>query len=104
MGGINLAPAESRIDRIVAALRQMMQGRDNACGVVTLTAGATTTTVPAPNCASDSKVFISPATAYAAAEIGNGTLYVSAVANEQFTIAHANDATTDRTFFWTVRG
>lgn len=104
MGGINLAPAEQRLDRIVTAIRQMMSGRDNACGAVTLAANAGTTVVAAPNCAGDSKIFLTPTTAHAAAEIGNGTLYVSAVTNGQFTLTHANNAQTDRSFFWTVRG
>lgn len=104
MSGINLAQGERSLDRIVQAIRQIMQGRDNASGTVTLTANAATTTVQAPNCASGSSVFLTPKTANAAAEYGGGTIYVSSVLNGSFTITHANTAATDKTFFWTTRG
>jgi hypothetical protein len=45
-----------------------------------------------------------PASANAATEIGNGTMYVSAVANGSFTITHANSATTGRTFLYAIVG
>lgn len=104
MGGINLSPGERAIDRIVHAIRQIMQGRNNACGTVTLTENDTTTSVAAVNCAADSKIFLTPITADAAAELAAGGLYVSAVANGSFTLTHANDTSTDRTFFWTAQG
>jgi hypothetical protein len=37
-------------------------------------------------------------TANAAAEVGAGTIYISAVSHRSFTITHANNAQTDRTF------
>lgn len=45
-----------------------------------------------------------PAWANAAAEVGNYTMYVRAVANGVFTITHANSATTGRVFLWAVVG
>lgn len=104
MSGINLSPGDRDIGRLNQAIRQMMQGRDNAGGTVTLTANAASTTVTAPNCATGCGVFTEATTANAAAEKGNGTLYVSAVVNGSFTITHANNAQTDRTFFWSARG
>lgn len=104
MGGINLAQGERSLDRIVQAIRQIMQGRDNASGTVTLIANAASTTVSAPNCAAESKVFLESTTAHAAAERAAGTLHISAVANGSFTITHVNNAQIDRTFFWTTRG
>jgi hypothetical protein len=104
MSGINLALGEKSTTRIVQAIQQIMQGRDNASGSVTLAVSAATTTVSAPNCAETSRVFLQPVTADAAAEIAAGGCYVSAVANSSFTITHANNSKSDRTFHWTARG
>lgn len=104
MGGINLAPGEGWSSRIVQAIRQLMQGRNNATGEVTLAASATTTTVAAPNCSSESEVFLQALTAHAAAEVGNGTIYVSTIANGSFTITHASNSQTDRTYSWVALG
>lgn len=104
MSGINLSPGEIEPGRFNQAIRQMMQGRDNAGGTVTLTANAATTTVSAPNCATGCGVFLQASTASAATEVGNGTIYISAVVNGSFTITHANSAVADRSFFWTARG
>lgn len=86
--------------RINQAIRDLFAGRSNAVGEVTLTESTTTTAVTAINVGADTKIFLMPTTANAAAEIGNGTAYVSAVGQGTFTITHANNAQTDRTFFW----
>ena len=99
-----LSPSETQPYRIVAAVRQLMQGRSNATGQVTLAANAGTTSVAAPSCAPSSQVFLFPVTAHAAAELGNGTLYVSAVASRAFTLTHANNTQTDRTFSFVCLG
>ena len=65
---------------------------------------ATTTVVTDKNCAAGSTPLLTPVTANAATEVGNGTLYVSAVANGSFTITHANSATTGRTFLYALHG
>ncbi len=106
MSGINLAPGETNVARIVAAIRQLIAGRSNATGAVTLNANATSTTVAAPNCAAASEVFLFPRTASAAAEVKNGTIYVAAasIANRSFVITHANNAQTDRTFSYLAIG
>jgi hypothetical protein len=49
-------------------------------------------------------VLLTPTTAHAATEVGNGTLYVSAVANGSFTLAHANNNQADRTFLYACFG
>jgi hypothetical protein len=43
-------------------------------------------------------------TANAAAEVGNGTIYVSAVTNGSFTLTHANNSQVDRTFRYAISG
>jgi len=90
--------------KIVLAVQQLAAGRSNATGTVTLAAGAATTVVTDKNCAAGSTPLLTPTTANAAAEIGNGTLYVSAIANGSFTITHANSATTGRTFLYAFVG
>lgn len=90
--------------RLSQAINELYQGRSNAIGTVTLTASAATTVVAAENCGDESVVFLSPTTANAAAEIGNGTIYVSAVGNGTFTLTHASNAQTDRTFGYVAIG
>lgn len=89
---------------IVKAIRDLFEGRSNAVGTVTLTENETTTTVTAINCGAGSRPFLMSTTANAAAEFGNGTIYVSSVASGSFTITHANNAQTDRTFFYVCLG
>lgn len=106
MSGVSLSHGETLISRVVAAVRALAAGRTNATGVVTLAAGVTTTTVQAPNCATDSQVFLFPRTANAAAEVGNGTIYILAtnVTAAQFVITHANAISVDRTFSYVCLG
>jgi hypothetical protein len=99
-----LSPAESEPYRIVNAIRQLAAGRSNATGSLTLAANAASTTIAAPNCAAASQVFLFPKTAHAAAELAGGACYVSAVANASFTVTHANNAQTDRTFAYACLG
>ncbi|WFU53863.1 hypothetical protein QA639_29980 [Bradyrhizobium pachyrhizi] len=95
---------ETDLKKIVLAIQGLAAGRSNAVGTVTLATGASTTIVSTPNAASGSTPILTPASANAATELGNGTLYVSAVANGSFTIAHANSATVGRTFLYAVLG
>jgi hypothetical protein len=95
---------ETDLKKIVLAIQQLASGRSNAVGSVTLTTGAATTTVTDSNCSSGSVPILVPATANAAAEVGNGTMYVSAVDNGSFTINHANSATSGRTFKYALLG
>lgn len=98
-----LQPSERDIGTIVRAIIELCKGHSNAIGAITLVANATTTTVPAPTCSDTSIPLLIPQTAHAAAEIGNGTLYVTA-GRESFIITHANNGQTDRTFGWYVAG
>lgn len=101
-----LLPAITETDqkKINLSIQQLGAGRSNAVGTVTLTTSSATTTVTTANCAAGSTPILTPTTANAAAEIGNGTMYVSAVANNSFTITHANSATTNRTFLYAILG
>jgi len=87
------------------AIRQLIEGRSNAVGLVTLATGAVSTTVTATNCGPSSAVFLFPATADAATYLG-GTVYVTQanVKKGSFTISHASTALTDVTFWWVCLG
>lgn len=95
---------EKDISKLVLSLQELASGRSNAVGTFTLTTGAASTTVTDSNCAAGSTVIPIPTTANAAAELGNGTMYLSAVANKSFTFTHANSATTGRTFKYAIVG
>lgn len=98
-----LQPSERDLAAIVSTIIELCKGHSNAIGSVTLNANATTTTVSAPTSSETSIPQLTPQTVNAAAEIGNGTLYVIA-GRESFTITHANNGQTDRTFGWYVAG
>jgi hypothetical protein len=93
---------ERDLSRVIFLTNQLGQGRTNANGTVTLDDGETSTTVAAPNCAEGSGVFLSARTANAAAALA--TAYVGTVSNGSFVITHANNAQTDRNFFWVALG
>ncbi len=95
---------ETDLKKIVLAIQQLAAGRSNAVGSVTLTPGASSTTVTTANCAAGSVPILVPASANAAAEAGNGTMYVSAVANGAFTVTHANSTMAGRVFLYAVVG
>ncbi|WP_315806711.1 MULTISPECIES: hypothetical protein [unclassified Bradyrhizobium] len=95
---------ETDLKKIVLALQQLAAGRSNAVGSVTLATGASSTVVNDKNCAAGSTPILTPASAAAATELGNGTIYVSAVANGTFTIVHANGAIAGRTFLYALLG
>lgn len=95
---------EKDLSKLVLSLQELAAGRSNAVGTVTLTTGAASTVVATDNCAVGSTPILTATTANAAAEVGNGTIYVSAVANKSFTITHANSATTGRTFRYAIVG
>jgi hypothetical protein len=104
MSGNVPIPTEQDPYKIVRAIRDLFEGRSNAVGSFTLTANAASTTVTAPNCGAGASVLAFPRTANAAAELGNGTLYIGTVGNGAFVVTHANNAQTDRTFHYAAFG
>jgi hypothetical protein len=95
---------EKDLAKFALSIQQLAAGRSNATGTFTLTAGATSTAVTAPNCSINSVPLVSPTTANAAAEMGNGTMYIGTIADGSFTVTHANNGQTDRTFRWVAIG
>jgi len=98
---------ETDLKKIILAIQQLAAGRSNAVGTVTLaTSSATTVVTPTQSgmIAPGSVPILVPTTANAATEVGNGTMYVSSVGKDTFTITHANSATAGRTFLYAVLG
>lgn len=93
---------EKDLGKYALSLQQLAAGRSNATGSVTLAAGATSTTVAADNCAPQSAVFLFPKTANGAAALA--TTFINSVGKQSFTISHANNAQTDRSFFYVCLG
>ena len=89
---------------VALAVDQMGRGRSNAFGTVTLAENQATTTVDDDNVGAESFIGLTPKTANAAAELGNGTLYISAQSDGSFTLTHANNPQTDRTFTYAIQG
>jgi hypothetical protein len=99
-----LPPASADPRRIAAVVNRVAQGKLNCTGTLTLAAGAASTAVSDPRATAASVILLMPATANAAAELGNGTCYVSARTKGGFTLAHANNAQIDRTFAYAIFG
>jgi len=90
---------------LVTAVQQLMQGRSNAVGTVTLRASQTTTTITGPMVNDQGHVFLSPRTANAAAAQATTYASISRIAGvPTVTITHANNSQTDRTFGYVVLG
>ncbi len=106
MAGTKPSTGETRLAAIVQAIRELFEGRSHAIGSFTLTANAASTTVSALNCGVKSVILLSPRTANAAAEIGNGTIYIASgnIKNKQFVVTHANNAQADRTYDYAIQG
>ena len=86
------------------AVNLLIDGKFNSTGTVTLTASAASTAVTDYRAGPDSVIVFTPTTANAASEQGGGTMYLSARAKQGFTLTHANNSQTDRTFLYIVIG
>lgn len=103
MSTVALRGTETRLQRIVQAIRDLQQGRSNAHGAFTLTGdgAATSLVVTAQTCAAGSHVNVTPTTANAAALMTG--LYTIA-ADASFTVRHAATNDGDCTFTWSING
>jgi alkanesulfonate monooxygenase SsuD/methylene tetrahydromethanopterin reductase-like flavin-dependent oxidoreductase (luciferase family) len=93
--------ARSRDLREIAEVVHLLSR--NRSGEVTLTPGATVTTVIDPTVTPDSFIQFAPLTATAGTEVGMHVLAADQLLGS-FTITHANSAVTDRTFRWIAAG
>jgi len=91
---------------IADIIRQIMTGKINATGSVTLTANSATTTLTDARLSINSVVLFDPTTATAATELYGATMYVLTAnrTNGVWTITNANNAQTDRTFKYLIIG
>jgi hypothetical protein len=85
-------------------VNNLLDGKSNNTGTFTCTASAATTAVTDFRAGKSSIILLMPQTANAAAEVGNGTIHVSTRAKQSFTVTHANNSQTDRTFGYVVIG
>ncbi len=98
-------PPQGGTPRDVAqAVNLLIDGKHNAKGSFTLTASTTTTVVTDLRVGEDSVITMTPITSNASAEVGGGTMFLSSRGDSSFTITHANNSQTDRTFIYTVTG
>lgn len=95
---IQLQPGEKDITRIVSAIIQLVQGRQNSVGDVTLTPSVTSTTVSFQNCSTGCRVFLFPQTANAAAALATTYILATNILQGSFVITHANNAQIDKSF------
>jgi hypothetical protein len=104
--GLSLAPNESDPRKLSAVIRQLLEGRGNTVGTVTLTSDgtATTTTVTAQNCGPNSIVFMAPLTADAAAAAPTTYVKKSDITAGQFVVTHIATTFDDETFGWVCLG
>ena len=90
--------------QIAEVVNRTLDGGINATGSVTLTDSSATTVVADKRLSATSYFGLMPTTANAAAEIGNGTIYVSSQGKQTLTLTHANNAQTDRTYRYCILG
>lgn len=83
---IQLQPSERDPQRIVDAIIQLVLGRQNSVGDVTLTPAAISTFVSFPNCSKDCRVFLQAQTAAAVA--AQATVSPADILQRGFTIRH----------------
>lgn len=104
--GLYLNPTEQDQIKQNFAIRQLIEGRSNAVGTVTLTHDgvATSTTVTADTCGPNSCVFLFPTTAHAAAVVASTYVKTTDVSGGQFVVTHAATSNADVIFFFVCLG
>jgi hypothetical protein len=92
--------------QLARTVNSAVSGKTNNVGEITLTENAASTTLSDVRLTYFSNVYFEPLTANAAAEKANGTMYAAAGDrnNLEWTITHANNAQTDRTFRYAIIG
>ncbi len=96
-----LDDAQQRL-RVVESINNLIDGKLRVTGTVTLAAGATSTIVEDNLFESNMVPCFTALTANAASALGG--MYVSFRGQGTFTLTHANNAQTDRTFAYTRFG
>jgi hypothetical protein len=100
--GLYLSPAEKDPIKQNAAIRQLIEGRSNAVGTLTLTSSTTSgTLVTATNCSTSSTIQLTAISSGAAAELG---LVWVTPGRGQFTVSHSTSGSTGRDFSYAIVG
>jgi hypothetical protein len=103
--GVRFPNLEQASRRIVQAIYRLRDGKHEAHGTVTLRANQATTTISDVRLGGNSKVLLFPyGTANAATEFGAGTLRAATPTNGACILTHANNANSDRTFWYVIAG
>lgn len=92
------------VARIVEIVNGVLRGKMNVVLPVTLTADTTTTNIIDSRIGVFSSLLFSPVTANAAAEMGNGTMFVSSQRNGFAVLTHASNSQADRSFNLAILG
>ncbi len=92
------------LKQLVRAYENLLAGKIQSTGSVTLTANQATTTLSDRRIGVNSKIFFTATTANAAAEQGGTVFRVSATTKLAATITHVNSGQADRTFDYVVLG
>jgi pyrroline-5-carboxylate reductase len=83
-------------------VNNLVDGKINAKGAVTLAQSTTTTTVSDLRVGEETVILLMPTTANAAGALA--TTYVSSRGTQTFTLTHANNSQTDRVFKYVCLG
>jgi hypothetical protein len=97
-----LIPQNATALQIATTTNELLKGRANNVGEVTLDASVTTTTISDIRIKQTMTAVLIPRTANAAAAMTN--VYISAVADGSITLTHSSTASTDRTFDYILHG
>ena len=96
---IQVLPGDTQAERTI---NELLKGRANNVGEVTLTANDTSTTISDIRVRLTMTAVLIPRTANAAAAMTN--VFISAVADGSIILTHSNTATVDRTFDYILHG
>ena len=88
------------------AINQLMNGKNNALGSVTLTASTTTTVVADPRVGTNSVITFIGTTSNGGIALADATnpLFISSRGDGTFTITHHSDAAVDQTLEYSITG
>ena len=97
-----LPTEENNAREVSQVVNNILDGKLNSTGSFTCTASATSTTVSDFRAGLTSVILLMPTTANAAAEQGNGTIFVSTRNKQSFVVTHANNTQVDRAFEYII--
>jgi hypothetical protein len=88
--------------QIATTLNEVLKGRQNNVGTITLAASTASTTIADTRLKITMKVFLTPRTASAAANLGN--TYIETVSDGKATLTHLSTTTADRIYDYVFHG